>query len=476
VAGPPTETLPDSPDLSGFGQVRGAGDLQRAASAAVLLGEVYLGEIGQHATGASASWAVMEAMGFDPVIAVGEFAARAPALDADLYYLVGGDPGVLAEVESWLRPLLPRLVEIVTRAVAWGVAPLAMTWDVAGASVVVERPGARPRRKTIAARPYFCGVEDLHPARTQVVHKGRELLALSHDGQDYRTDRAFLPIWDRQHGSWCGIGTRRLAYAAWKEELFVVLQRGRYLERSVDPPRVGRAPLGVVKIAGEDVPCTEVVSRGLAALRNGGATGLPSTTDEKGNPLWGIDVMQLPERSAVWERALDRTAARKLLACYTPPTNVMADAATHSGARTPQQVFSDATQHVANFTASVLTRVVATAVYYAWGADVAAPAVRAREIPTTKRKVLMDVFRTVAGLERKHGDGTYRLGDLVGPDLLKTLIGDGMVLSPADVTPAGGAAPEGQPRRESGGRGERRDNATTDEGEGDTGSGDGGAP
>ncbi|MCO5168070.1 MAG: hypothetical protein M9894_17135 [Planctomycetes bacterium] len=472
---------PVVPDPSEFKRAEFAG---LNASQLVTLISYVEGEIGAATRPERVPWSVIEAMGWDPEVHLGETAATAPVCDSELFFVRHDDPVIVAEVEEWLWALFARgLLQIVARSFAYGMVPYVFTWTVDDLQVTVKRQGKKPRNQVLRDHQHFAKVADVWPGDVELVTDQDDLVAIKHGGKRYETDRAFATIYDRAWGSWIGRGSRRRAYRAWFKASMIDLWQCRWLERSVDPPRIGYAPKGTVKVDGRDMPTTDLLAAALMALKNGGATVLPSeVVGERGNTrAWGVDLLQLPDRSEVWHKALNRYGAEKVLAAMVPPSAVGMEDAPFAAARVPAELFIDFVQKLAVFVASELTRIVEVPHRVRYGRSVKPPEVCARALPKAMRKTLLEVFKTVQGATRYLEDGkVVTLGEQISDEVIDMLglpkrstaeaahpPASPESIAEAFVTPEGGQP--GRKRDTTSDREERRENARSEEGEDDTG-------
>jgi hypothetical protein len=465
-----------NPDLSGFSQPTLWGDL--TAGQLYAFAAVIIGEIGHATPPERVPLTILDAMGWDPVIRLAEAASTAPIRDTSIYYVMHKDPGWRALHQAWLEPILPKILGAAAAAYCWGSIPIVMEWKAGPLSARVSSDDGTKERSVRRGIFYrYDDVFDLHPAEAVVradKETGRRLEELVVGTRTYGADRAFVAVYGREFGRWIGRGARRIAYRAWYRDQMVSLWHGRYLERSVDAPRIGRAPAGKVKVEGTDVQATNILTAALMSLKNGSAASLPSGRDANGNLLWDVSVLDLPDRSDVWEKALNRNDALKLLAYLVPPTTVGAEEATFSGGRIPADVYVEFVQSLANWVASDVITPILRVVHLANGGDPDdAPTCHANDLPRRRQKLLLDVFGMVANVERVLKDGrAVTMAELVGDELLRQL---GLPMrsiaeaarapraAPGDV-PAGSGTP-GRPKSASGEREERRENARTEEGE-----------
>jgi hypothetical protein len=184
--------------------------------------------------------------------------------------------------------------------------------------------------------------------------------------------------------------------------------------------------------------------------------------------------MQLPDRSDVWEKAFNRYDVRKLTASLVPASTVGMEDATFASARVPATVFVDFVQANARYVAAELSKIVAKVHRVNHKTGTPAPEILAYELPQAKRKLLLEVFRTVATVDRQVAEGkTVTLAEMIDDDLITQL---GLPKRPVEEAarekqepPAGGGFPPGRPKDATGEREDRRDSAREPEGEDATG-------
>jgi hypothetical protein len=219
------------------------------------------------------------------------------------------------------------------------------------------------------------------------------------------------------------------------------------------------------------VPATQILSDALMGLKSGGACVIPSQF-ENGQSLWDIDRLDLGDRSSAFASAHERLDSQKLLACLVPPSSVGLSDANFSGARIPAQQFVEQVQAVCNFIASEVQKVVEEVHRVNYDESIPAPEVLAYEIPAAKKKLLLEVFKSVVNTPRTQADGRVTtLADVVSEDIVDQLgiprreLEEAPAVAPAAQAPAAG----GRPSEPTGAREERRENARTTEGEAATG-------
>lgn len=453
---------------AGFG--RAGGGLSTAQL--VTLASASLGYVNEQTKPWEVPWTLIHAMGFDPWIYLGERLFAAPLQDPGLYFVAHPDPAVVAETEAWLARALPGILRAITSAFAYGPAPYVLDWQVADLAIKVKGSSGQERNRNLPGHVHFGEhVHDLAPWEVELEVLGDRLQAIRYGRTVYRSDRAFCPVWDQRFGDWRGNGSRRRAWRAYFRGELTAAREDAWEERGVDPPRIGYAPKGTLTIDGEEVPATTLLTDAIMALKGGDAAVLPGDLDpERGERLWSIQAMQLPDVSSVWSAKLDRTAAEKLLASLVPPSSAGVGDASFSAARIPNEMFVELIESAASWVAEQVEQVT-DQVYRVnlasrhKGAD--PPEINAREIPKAKVKRLMDVIRTVATVARSLPDGReVTLAELVDESILDEA---GIPRRPTEDAARDPRKPEpgtpGRPREPLGARDERRDNAREPEGE-----------
>lgn len=422
---------------------------------------------------------LIELMRFDPWVYLGERMFAAPLQDPSIYRVEHRDPAVVAEVEAWLRPLLPQLLRAITRAFALGSAPYVLDWQARDLSFERPRPSDPTKLsvKTVRGHQHYAArVHALGLAGTTLEVVADDLRAVRAGGRTYYADRAGVAVWDPEPGCWRGNGSRRRAWRAyWRGEITEVLE-GSWVERGVDPPRVGYAPTGTLTIDGEQIPATEILTSALMALKGGDAAVLPASFDAQTNqPLWSVSAMQLPDVSAVWRERVNACAAQKMLASLVPPSSAGVSDGTFAAAKIPSEMFVELLESAASWVAEEVERSVAIVHAMNHGADAVAPQVVAREIPKQKVRRLSEMARAIATVPARRGEDEVTLAELVDAEALLDDLGVPRRATAEAVREKRGAAPAGpvgRPLESTSDRQDRRDEARTFEGEVATGGDD----
>lgn len=418
-------------------------------------------------------FSALRRMDTDPIVYLAERAITALIRKPDLYHVWHplGDKALVSEAEEWLWSLFGRgLLDVLARSFVYGAVPYVLDTDDGDLIVRVPSSSATgSRKRTLPGYWRYVGVNELRPDRVQVeVDKHNALVALTDlsTGNVYDAGVARVAVWDRQFGEWTGQAARRRAWPAWaKSRIFETLQ-ARYLERTVHTPLIIYAPGEDVRPDGatEDIPVGEFIAEQLSELVGGGYMNLPSDETSGGKRKYEAVPLELPERSDVWERALDRFDSQKLAAYLVPPAMSMIDDAIGGGAaRVLRDLFSTFVEGLVGHVATELTGLVQTV--HAMNHNkrtVMACEVKANEIPEKVQKLYLDVLGKV-------GEAS-RLGERVDVNALLDHMGVPRLLdSPEGGAPGGGERGPGRPRDPMGQREERREDARTPEGEEDTG-------
>lgn len=414
-----------------------------------------------------------------PIVYLAEQAITALVRRPDGYHVTHplDDKKLIAETEEWLWALGRRgLHSIIARAFVFGAVPYVL--DVENGEFVVRVPAedsdAKPRKRTIPDYWRYTAAHELRPDRVTIDVDARGRLDALHDhatGIVYDRGRGRVAVWDQQFGTWHGQSARRRAWPAYaKSKVFELLQ-ARYLERTVHTPLIIYAPGKDVRKEGEDadMPVGEYIAEQLETLMGGGYMNLPSDLQGTGDKrAFEAVPLELPERSEVWNRALDRFDSQIFSAYLVPPA--MAGSAEDAsmgggGARVLEGQFATFIESLTGFVAAELTEIVHAVhrLNYAPGEKLPCD-VGANEIPDKVQKRYLDVLGKV-------GDAAM-LGQRVDVNqLLDYLDVPRLPNAPAGGAPPGtpvGAEP-GRPRSPTGKREERREDATTPEGQEDTG-------
>lgn len=463
------QPLPDlpKPDPTQFSRQPFAGGLN--ASQLLMLGASVAGKIGEHTDPESIPWDVLDAMAYDPWVYLGEQAFSAPLRDHTLYYFAHDDPALVAEAEAWFfRPrFASSLLRYVTGAFAMGLSVYVLDWTAEDLTIQVTGPSGVPRARRLASHQHYVAAHELHPGEVDELQVEADRLVSIRIGRNvYRSDRAFASVYGERYGRWHGQASRRRAWRHYYKSEFVELWQGRWLERGVDPPRIAYAPDGLVEIDGVQLRATDLMASAIQALKGGGVGVLPSKMDAQGHQIWSVQPMDLPDVSDTWHKALDQCASAKLIASLVPPSTAGVEETTFAGARVPNDLFVELLEEAAQWVADQVSAVLEVVHRVNHGDATRAPVCMAREIPRTKIKRLMEVYRAAASAPRLVAEGKeVTLNELVDESIIDEL---GIPRRPTSQA-ARDQRPEvgqpGRPRDLLGDREERRESAREPEGE-----------
>ena len=327
---------------------------------------------------------------------------------------------------------------------------------------VPRSSGDGTRSRTLAQHTHYVSAHEVWPGEVEVEVENDALRAVRFEGKRYGANRAHVFRWDPECGSWTGQGARRRAWRPYTKSLVVNVLHSRYLERSVDSPRVAWAPPGIQKVRGQEVPNITHVSQLLMTLRGSGAVTFPSTRDATGNRRYELDVLNLPDRKDVWAQALNRFDAGILKAYLVPPSLGGLEDLAAAGAKILDGMLREFIQDLACFAADALTELVAKV--HAVNHDVTrvpTPEVLAYEVPAAVRKLYLEVLRLIGAANREQAPA-----DWVDVPALLDQLGVPIRTAPlrsSDERESG--APPGRPPDMTGDRQGRREDARTEEGE-----------
>ena len=399
----------------------------------------------------------LQAMGTHPVVYLAERTITGLIRRPNLYFVSHPEKRIVKETEEWLWPLLPTVLEAAARAFAYGSVPLVFDWGTRDLRIEVPRYEGGVRSRTLREHVHYVAAHEVWPGDAKVQVEDDELLAVKVGGRSYAADRAHVFRWDAEFGAWIGQGARRRAWPDYAKSLAVSVLQSRYLERSVDAPRVAWAPPGNVKVEGAEIPGIRHVNQLLLALRGSGVVTFPSTRDANGQKRYELEILDIPDRKDVWHQALNRYDAGILKAYLVPPSLAGIEDLAAAGARILDGMLREFIQDLATFAADNLTHLVARvhAVNYD-PSKVAPPTILAYEVPAAVRKLYLEVLRLIGAAQS--GEAPADWVDV--PALLDQL---GVPLRTAPVERGEGRGLPGRPPDLTSGQQERREEARTDE-------------
>lgn len=419
-------------------------------------------------------WALRR-MDYNPIVYLAERAIFS-LLKPDSFHVVhpADDKARVAENEEYLWTLMRAgLLGAIARAYVYGAIPFLLELE-RGPFVIRVPSGSSSgmRKKTLPDFWRYSAFHELRPDRvTFEVDRRNRLLTLRDltTNEVYDAGQARIAVWDRQFGEWQGQGARRRAWPDMAKSLIFDLLQTRYMERTVHAPLVIFAPGEDIKPEGgeADIPVGEYIAMQLETLMGGGYMNLPSDTDEQGKRVYEVTPLTLPERSEVFDRALNRFDARICIAYLVPPAMGAGVEDTLGGgaARVLKDLFATFVESLMEFVAGELTGIVQAIDRLNHDArEELLCEVNANEIPDKVQKLYLDVLGKV-------GEAA-RLGERVDVDQLLDHLGvPRRPDSPREGGTTEGSAPgqPGRPRSPTGEREKRREDAETEQGAEDTG-------
>lgn len=353
-------------------------------------------QVGQGTDPHAVSLSALQAMGTHPVVYLAERTITGLIRRPNLYFVSHPEKRIVKETEEWLWPLLPTVLEVAARAFAYGSVPVIFNWGVEDLRVEVPRYEGGVRNRTLKGHVHYVSAHELWPGDAKVEVEDDELRAVRYEGRSYAADRAHVFRWDAEFGSWSGQGARRRAWTDYTKSLVVSMLQSRYLERSVDSPRVAWAPPGTQKVDGAEIPSIKHVGQLLAMLRGSGSVTFPSTRDANGNKRYELEILDLPDRKDVWHQALNRYDGGILKAYLVPPSLAGLEDLAAAGARILDGMLREFIQDLATFAADNLTFLVRKVHAMNYDpAKVAPPQILAYEVPAAVRKLYLEVLRLI---------------------------------------------------------------------------------
>jgi hypothetical protein len=244
----------------------------------------------------------------------------------DLYSVVHADPVMREEAVAWLWE--PQMLSVVLGAVgsAFNYGTAIVLFDIGRKTLVFNAPsedGDEKNRKrtsknfTHYVAAHVVPIEEVTP---ELGPDGRPV-SVSYNGQTFGRDRFLLLAWDAEDGELRGQGALQRAWKAFCEDVLVSLLETKYLEHSVDPRMIARAPSGPVKAEDGEEPqeAIDYMLDLVAGSRGGSTIGLPSDADGEGNKHYDLEPVELADVSEIWETALARRR-RSILEAFCLPT------------------------------------------------------------------------------------------------------------------------------------------------------------
>lgn len=415
----------------------------------------------------------LQLMGCNPAIYLAERTISGIVRRPDLYSVRHKDPKIVAETEAWLWPLLGRLTAAAARAFSYGTVAVVLDWDRRTLRVMVPGKNGKERARTLVRHTHFVRAFEVHPDETLLlIDEQGAVDRITALGGTYGAGRVHVWAWDPEFGSVVGQGARRRSWRDYCEHMILTVLRDKYLERSVDSPRVSYSPDGEIEIDGVKYRIPEYVGQLLDEARGSGSINLPSKRDSNGEKLYELDVLEVPDRNEVWDASLNRCESNMFLAFLVSSTlSGGLDDAGGAASRTLEGMLREHVEDLANWVAEGLTRIVD--LVHAANYDpeqVDPPEIVATDVgKAAARKIMQQVLSLAVNAQR--GEVALRT-DI--PALLDKL-GIPLRSEPPEFPEGwggeggGGGTPPGRPRDMTSDREQRREDARTEEGEEDTG-------
>lgn len=420
----------------------------------------------------------LRAMRFHPVVYLAERASTGLARTPDLYHVQAKRDRDRAEVEAWLWPRLPQLLPQIVRAFVFGSVPILFDWSAEDLTFDYKRPlkdedgklvGSKTVTSTHRGYELIESTSDVWLCDAKLQTRGRKLAGIEVGGRVYPAPtRAHYAIWDREFGEWRGNGARRRAFRPYLKSEIYERFKARYMERSVDPPRVIKAPGGTTTDStGESKKVGELVAAIFASLYSGGVAMLPSGQDGSGAPLYEIEVMDLPDRSEVYDRSLNRQDGKILISyLVSPGMTGVSDSLSGGGARLIEDLFGTFVGELLEFVAQELTKIVEV-VWEINHSSGVPPEIKPNELPDRVQKLYLEVLKlAVQSADLGKRVNVNELINMLNVPLREDAE-EADAVKPDDEERPG--RPPGRPRDAAGEREKRREDAETPEGREDTG-------
>lgn len=415
----------------------------------------------------------LQAMGTHPAVYLAERTISGIVRRPDLYTVVHDDPAIVAETYRWLTPILSKVARAAARAFAYGACVSAFNWVRGPLSFKVSKgDGKKSRRKRLPGHTRYSRAFELSPAGVLAQRDSSGgLVSVSTGQQVLGVDRVHLWVWDGEFEDWVGQGARRRAWRYYLEDLVLSYLESRYLERSVDSPRVGYAPAGEQEVKGVSTQNAEILRATAMGLRGGGYAGLPGARDEKtGQRLWELSTLDVPPRQEVWDRAIGRRRATIMLSyLVSPGLGGLEDLSSGAG-KTLDSMLREFVEDLGEWIAEGMTAIVAKVHSVNHDPeDVEPPVIAIADVGKAQAKKALLTLLQLAS-QNPLSEVARKLNVPVAIDKAGGPVREDY---PEGMALAGeGSAPPGRPRDPSGAREERRDDAATVDGEDATGATD----
>lgn len=262
-------------------------------------------------------------MRYDPDVAFGLAIRRAPIVNLR-WTVQSKDPLIAAFVESQLRPRYRQLAKGCSLAIPFGFQVMGKEWVSRDVTVESENKvdGTVMRKAMPSAWTYsrfkpidtrtvtllvdpatddWSGVRQAVIGRSQAIEVGRDKAVLwSHADEDAFGRLEGWPLLDQ-------------AYEPWWWKCAANALTNRYYERRADPTPIATAdPRTLTDKSGLEVDGFEYMRRIMRDLKAGAFVVVPSSKDEKGNPLFDIKYLTDDQRGEMWQLRVDKNGAQIL--------------------------------------------------------------------------------------------------------------------------------------------------------------------
>lgn len=432
-----------------------------------------VGQIGYGIDPDFAPISMLSKMGRHPTVYLAERRISGIMRRPDLYSVTHADAAMKAEVEAWLWPLLPRVLQAAARAFALGSSALVFDWSVRDLRLQVPTAdGLKTRLRTLRDHVHYGTVHEVPNDIVKLdVDGAYDLKALNVWQVAFDPDRVHVWVWDPEpRNPWLGQGARRRAWADYCELLILSFMRTKYLEKNVDLPRVGYCPPGETKTTPDGPPVSNasIMQAILFGSRNGAAIVLPDTRDEKGNRRWEASILPGPNGAGdEFTRAIEMAEARIAMSYLVAPSmGGLEDPASGGAGRALEGAVYEFVEDLAIWVAQGLTAIVEQVHRMNYGEDTPAPSVEVTDVGKAgARKLLLAALQIApqAGLEIARRMDVPKVLDRVGVPLREEVPADVAAATQVPVEPvAKGKA--GRPRDLTGDREQRREDAATEDG------------
>ena len=277
----------------------------------------------------------------DAIIALGLTALKAPLMNANRYYLQGGDDRARALVQAVLMPHLNRLLEKVLLALDFGFQAIEIAWKV-DAVAHIDDDG---RKFTFRSVYVPDGFLDLDPEKVEILVDKRtgRYAGVEHNVQRLGVLNTLLATYQDEFGNLYGNSVLDPAWVFWKYAAIIRKLWGRFMERFALGSYVGFAPAETREDEnGNKQNPVKVLSALLANLLGAGVTGLPFEPDpQSGRNMWDVKLLESTREGRTFAEAMSYFESAKLRAILVPERVLTQDTAvgSHSMAESHSETF-----------------------------------------------------------------------------------------------------------------------------------------